>query len=99
MGHASKARAIPVDLTGLRVECGLLTSFLLELLGVQSTLKSSGLALLGLRGSPFLPNLGSNGVEGLGLGIIASLFANGSKDGDYSEQEKELATISDLRPQ
>ena len=51
MGHASKARAVPVDLAGLRVERSLLASLLLELLSVQSTFQSSRLVLLGLRGS------------------------------------------------
>lgn len=82
VGHASKTRAVPVDLAGLWVERSLLASLLLELLGVQTTFQISRLALLGLRGSSFFANLGSNGVEGLGVGIITILFPDRRKDRD-----------------
>lgn len=66
--HATKTRAVPVDLASLRVECGLLASLILE--------------LLGLRSGPFLPDLGSDGIEGLGVGIFAILFADRRKKRD-----------------
>jgi hypothetical protein len=72
VGHATEARAVPVDLASLRVECGLLASLFLKLLGVQTTFQSGGLGRL--RGGAFLTDLGSNGVEGLGGGIIAILL-------------------------
>lgn len=82
MGHASETRAVPVDLTGLRVESSLLAGLFLELLRIQATFQSSRLALLGLLGSSFLPDLGSNGVEGLGVGIVTILFPDRRKDRD-----------------
>jgi hypothetical protein len=72
VGHATEARAVPVDFSSLRVECGLLASLFLKLLGVQTTFQSGGLGRL--RGGAFLTDLRSNGVEGLGGGIIAILL-------------------------
>lgn len=81
VGHTSETPAVPVDLASLRVECGLLASFFLKLLGVH-TFQSGILGSLGLLGGPFLPNLGSDRIESLRVGIFAILFADRRKKRD-----------------
>lgn len=72
VSHTTEARAVPVDLASLGVECSLLASLFLKLLGVQTTFQSGGLG--SLRGGAFLADLGSNGIEGLGAGVIVILL-------------------------
>lgn len=74
VGHTTQAWAVPVDLTGLRVEGGLLSGFLLELSRVHTTFQSLG-------SRPLFPDLGGNGVESLG-GCRGIFFLQMSEDGD-----------------
>lgn len=82
VGHTSETRAVPVNLAGFRVECGLLASFFLKLLGVHTSFQSGGLGTLGLLSGAFLPNLGGDRIESLGVGIFAILFADRRKKRD-----------------
>lgn len=85
MGHATQARAVPVDLASLGVERGRLIHLLLELLGVQATLEllSLGGRRLRLRpGSLLLTDLGGDGVKG-GEGGVIGIFFLGVQDRDY----------------
>lgn len=70
VGHATQARAIPVDLASLRVERSFLTSFLLESPSIYATLQAIRFrgwwCWLRLRmGDLLLPDLRGDGVEGL----------------------------------
>jgi hypothetical protein len=74
VGHATQARAVPVDLTGLRVERGLLSGLLLKFLRVHATFQRLG-------GRPLFPDLGGNGVESFG-GCWGIFFLQMSEDRD-----------------